>query len=80
MATASPYLASRSEFERNFNLVAELLKDGRISFSLAASLATDGLTMIRRAPNGRINLLTVNESARSVANGLQQMLNLNHEF
>jgi hypothetical protein len=73
---SNPYLDSRSQFERNFNLLAELLSERRVSFSLNASRSADGLIRIKKSPNGRINLLTIDESARSTANGLQQILTL----
>lgn len=58
---------TRAEFERNFHLLHRLIKDGR--FRVAPELhIIDSLTRVRYLPNGRIDFLSVDESARLQAN------------
>jgi hypothetical protein len=78
------YLTSRYEFERNFNILAELLLDGRMNFSHQSIRSVENLKKIRKLPNGRIDLNTINELARTVANMAGQFENfpktdINHE-
>lgn len=61
---------TRAEFERNFHLLMERMQNGRISF--ADQGMTLGLLKVRCLPNGRIDLLSINESARSMANTMEQ--------
>jgi hypothetical protein len=62
--------ATRAEFEHRFHLLRERLQHGRMSF--ANSHMTIGLQKIRYLPNGRIDFLSVNESARLQANMMLQ--------
>lgn len=58
---------TRAEFERNFHLMHQLIKDGR--FHVGSELhIIDSLTRVRYLPNGRIDFLSVDESARLQAN------------
>jgi hypothetical protein len=58
-------------FERNiFNLV-ENLKQGTLI--LPRGFSPDELLKIRRAPNGRLDLLSVGEVARSMANTIAEI-------
>lgn len=57
-------LKSREEFERNFFL----LKESKISFSNQTKISMESLMKVRYLPNKRIDFLTVNESARLLAN------------
>lgn len=57
-------LKSREEFERNFFL----LKESKISFSNQTKTSMESLMKVRYLPNKRIDFLTVNESARLLAN------------
>ncbi|MEA0554872.1 AVAST type 1 anti-phage system protein Avs1c [Lysinibacillus irui] len=59
---------TRREFERNFNIVSELMKDGKCFFTLDTPETVEGLRKVRYLPNGRIDFLTVEESARSYVN------------
>jgi hypothetical protein len=59
---------SRFEFERKFHILIELMIDGRMKFSSQARMSADSLTKIRKLPNGRIDLNTVDEMARTSAN------------
>ena len=54
---------TRAEFERNFHLLRAKIKDGQYS-----SPSMLGLDKVRLLPNGRIDLLSINESARLQAN------------
>jgi len=59
---------NRLEFERNFNLLAEKMYQGKMHFGKNVMHGVDSLTRIQKLPNGRIDLLTINESARLQAN------------
>jgi hypothetical protein len=59
---------TRAEFERNFHLLRRQIEDGRLRFSEQVSHAIDGLMKVRFLPNGRIDFLSVDESARLQAN------------
>ena len=61
-AMNTPY--NRREFERNFHITAELMKEGKMHFSDKVTGTTDGLLKVRYLPNGRIDFLSVNEMAR----------------
>lgn len=61
---------TRSEFERNFQLLHKKMKDGKIRFVQGVSV--DGLLRVRYLPNGRIDFLSVDESARLQANMMSQ--------
>lgn len=65
---------TRSEFERNFNILAEKMRYSRIS--IARGVKTDGIERVRYLPNKRIDFLSVNESARLMANIFADMENL----
>ncbi|MBA4317624.1 MAG: hypothetical protein C0412_04410 [Flavobacterium sp.] len=56
---------TREEFERNFHLLTAEIKSGR--FQILRKQGKD-LAKITFLPNGRINFLSVNESARLAAN------------
>lgn len=57
---------TREDFERNFNIMSEMLKQGKLHFPYGFS--GDSLLRVRKTPNGRIDFLTVDESARLNAN------------
>lgn len=59
---------SRSEFERNANLLAEAMRDGRMNFASHLRHTTFGLRRVRSLPNGRIDLLSIDEAARLTMN------------
>jgi len=61
------YRDSRLEFERDLNLLAELMHDGKIHIAEGLKNTVDGITKVRYSPNNRINLNTVNEMARTMA-------------
>lgn len=55
---------SRREFERNFHITFELLREGKMKFSEGLDGTIDSLLRVRYLPNGRIDFLSVNEMAR----------------
>lgn len=59
---------TRAEFERNFYLLHQLLKEGKLKLSKSVSLTIDGLLRVRYLPNRRIDFLSVDEMARLQAN------------
>lgn len=60
---------TRAEFERRFHLLREQMRQGK--FLIARGMST-GLEKVRFLPNGRIDFLSVNESARLQANMMVQ--------
>jgi hypothetical protein len=62
------FLSSREDFERNFCILEELLRNGRMSFTEGSMKSVEGLQKVRKLPNGRIDFHTVNEMARLSAN------------
>jgi phosphatidylglycerophosphatase A len=64
---------TRSEFERNIHILAELLREGRMKFASHLEGTLNGLSRVRGLPNGRINFLTINESARLIVNMAAEM-------
>ena len=60
---------TRAEFERRFHLLRELIRQGRFHVPQGMAL---GIEKIRILPNGRIDFLSVNESARLQANMMTQ--------
>ena len=61
---------TRAEFERNFHLLHAAVVNERMSF--AEGIGTEGLARVRFLPNGRIDFLSVDESARLLANTMSQ--------
>lgn len=64
---------TRAEFERNFHLLGRSIEDGR--FHVPRDMMLDHLMRIRHLPNGRIDFLSVDESARLQANMSAQFAN-----
>jgi len=60
---------TRAEFERRFHLLKEQIRQGKFFVNQGITL---GFLMVRFLPNGRIDLLSVNESARLQANMIAQ--------
>ena len=58
--------STRAEFERNFHLLIRSIEDGR--FHVPRDMILDHLMRVRYLPNGRIDLLSIDESARLQAN------------
>jgi len=59
---------TRSGFERNLNLLHRQMADGKLHFAKGLARAVEGLLHVRYLPNGRADLLSVDESARLQAN------------
>jgi len=66
---------SRKSFERNAFIIAEKIHAGTIHFNKEMSHLFTGLSRVRELPNKRINLLTIDESVRSVMHMMPQMDN-----
>lgn len=64
---------TRAEFEHRFHLLRERIQHGEMHF--ADTNMTLGIQKIRYLPNGRIDFLSVNESARLQANMMLQFQN-----
>lgn len=60
---------TRAAFERKMHILKEVIETGRIKFAMG--IRTDGLTRVRYLPNGRIDLLSIDESTRQKANMLE---------
>lgn len=61
---------SRFEFEQKLNMLAEKIINRRISFAQHTKKTMNGLTKVRKLPNGRIDLNTVDEMVRVTANSV----------
>ena len=59
--------STREEFERRFHLLREKIRTGTFH-----SPYTGGLDQVRHLPNGRLDILSINESARLQANMMSQ--------
>ena len=60
---------TRAEFERRFHLLLEQIRTGKFHVARGIPL---GIEKVRYLPNGRIDFLSVNESARLNANMMAQ--------
>ena len=69
---------TRAEFERNFHLFHRKFEAGEIKFSSQVVRSLEGLARVRVLPNGRVDFLSVDETARLQANMMANML-ANHE-
>jgi hypothetical protein len=61
----TPSYRDRKDFERNAILIKELSLKGRLSINKAIR-GSLGLEKVRYAPNGRLNIDTINEGVRSM--------------
>lgn len=66
---------SRREFERNAMLLLEKINLGQIKISSHVFHLTKGIQKARYLPNGRVNLLTIDESTRSMMHMMGHMSN-----
>lgn len=64
---------TRSEFEHRFNILENMIKNGRMSMAPHLSRSMESLMNVRRLPNGRLDFLSVDEMARLQANMMSQM-------
>ena len=63
---------TRAEFERNFHLLRQQIADKKFFIAQELSRSIDGLDRVRFLPNGRMDFLSVDESARLQANMMNQ--------
>lgn len=68
---------TREEFEHNFHFVQEQIS--REKFNVVRGVET-GLERVRLLPNGRIDLLSINETARVTANTMATFAGRFKEF
>lgn len=68
--------STRAEFEERMNYAREILVQGKMHFSRNVG-GLESLLAVRYLPNGRIDLLSIDESARLHANTTYHMRNLN---
>lgn len=66
---------TRAEFEERMNYSAEQMRLGLVHFAEGLR-SPDGLLRVRYLPNGRIDLLSIDESARLHANMSYSMRDL----
>lgn len=64
--------STRAEFEERMHVLREHIQERRIRFAEGLRVQ-DSLIRVRLLPNGRIDLLSIDESARLQANMLHQM-------
>ncbi|MCH7403819.1 AVAST type 1 anti-phage system protein Avs1c [Belliella kenyensis] len=64
---------SRKEFEHNMHLLKEKAEKGQIHLTKSSMRSIKGMMNARYAPNQRVNLHTINEMARLMANTVTQM-------
>jgi len=62
--------ATREEFERNLFLMKEAMRSGKLRIGVGLHHPIRGIQRVRKLPNSRIDLLSVDESARLTANML----------
>jgi len=60
--------SSRAELERNLFLLAESMRRGKFRFHPQSRGVFDGLRRLRKLPNSRLDLLSLNEIARLLSN------------
>lgn len=63
---------TRADFEDRMNVLREQLRLGKMRFARGLR-GPDSLLKVRKLPNGRIDLLSIDESARLQANMMHQM-------
>lgn len=64
---------TRAEFELRFHYLLEHIKSGKMRMPREAG---ESLLSLKKLPNGRLNFLSVNESARLQANMMLQFSDL----
>ena len=62
--------ATREDFERNLFLMKERMRSGKLRIGASLHHAIRGIQRVRKLPNSRIDLLSVDECARLLANTL----------
>lgn len=64
---------TRVDFEERMNVLREHMRLGKMHFARGLR-GPDSLLQVRKLPNGRIDLLSIDESARLHANTTYQMM------
>lgn len=64
--------ATREEFERRMNILSERARQGKLVFPAHQPRLVEGILKVRWLPNGRIDLLSIDETARLYANTANQ--------
>lgn len=62
---------TRSEFEHRFHLLENNCKNGKMH--IHRDISVESLLKVRRLPNGRLDFLSVDETARLNANMMNMM-------
>lgn len=70
--------STRAEFEERMNYSFEQMKQGKVHFSREVG-GLESLLAVRYLPNGRIDLLSIDESARLHANTTFHMRDMNFD-
>lgn len=68
--------STRADFEQRMNYLREQMIGGKVKSAMGPR-GFDGLSSVRYLPNGRIDLLSINEQARLSANHTYQMRDMN---
>ena len=63
---------SRFEFEQKLNMLAEKLRKNQMRFSIQSRRSVESIKKVRKLPNGRIDINTVDELVRVTANMMGQ--------
>ncbi|WP_051336129.1 AVAST type 1 anti-phage system protein Avs1c [Aquimarina latercula] len=82
MKTKRAHVETRKEFERNLNILRELMINGKIKFSKSLDdieQTKASMLRARELPNKRFDFNTVNELLRLTANTAGQMQDRQHE-
>jgi hypothetical protein len=66
--------SSRKEFEHNLHLLKERAEKGQIHLTKSSIRSIKGMMNARYAPNQRVNLNSVDEMARLMANTVANMV------
>ena len=66
--------SSRKEFEHNMHFLSESFDRDQIKINSSNIRTIKGIKNARLAPNGRVNLHTINEMARVMANTVANMV------
>lgn len=75
MFTTMETPSTRAEFEERMNYAVEQVKNGKMLFAKGLR-GPDSLLKVRYLPNRRIDLLSIDETARLNANMAYQMRNM----
>lgn len=67
---------SRKEFEHNMHLLSKRAENGQLHHSISSRRSIKGLMNARYAPNRRVNLHTVDEMARLMANTVANIMQM----